>query len=285
MQHRLKVGKINYTNILPIYYFLETRLLDEIDLIPQYPAELNKNMHEGTIDVGPMSSFAYAADHASLYVLPELSVSATGSVRSIYCFSKRPLEAVDEPRVALTNTSATSVVLLKILLETFMGLRPTYTTMPPDRDAMLKEHDACLLIGDHALKAAWDSSDEAYRYDLGELWYRYTGLPMTFAVWGVRKEIVEREPAAVAEVQRAFVRSKRIGCGEGLTEVIDDTQSRFGGSTSFWHAYFSGLEYDLSERHLKGLHYYYACAYELGYLNYPVEVTFWDPQNQSKESF
>ena len=72
-------------------------------------------------------------------------------------------------RVAVTPESATSVVLTKVLL-------PEATHVSSGEEA-----DAKLLIGDAALKSAFE--DPTPHYDLGRLWLERTGLPMVFAVW------------------------------------------------------------------------------------------------------
>ena len=56
---------------------------------------------------------------------------------------------------------------------------------------MLGEADAALLIGDAALRV--DPATLPFEtLDLGGEWIAMTGLPMVFAVWSGRKEIVRR---------------------------------------------------------------------------------------------
>lgn len=47
-------------------------------MVSEVPAILNQGMAEGTIHVGALSSFAYAAASDRLLLLPDLSVSAEG---------------------------------------------------------------------------------------------------------------------------------------------------------------------------------------------------------------
>src|SRR5919202_3684090 len=94
-------------------------------------------------------------------------VSSEGAVDSIQLVSRKPLEQVRT--VAVTPESATSVVLTKVLL-------PEARHVPLGGEA-----DAKLLIGDAALKSAFE--DPTPHYDLGRLWLERTGLPMVFAVW------------------------------------------------------------------------------------------------------
>ena len=91
--------------------------------------------------------------------------------------------------VAVTPESATSVVLTKVLL-------PHADHVPFGEEA-----DAKLLIGDAALKSAFE--DPTPHYDLGRMWLEQTGLPMVFAVWAVN----EPPPPAIGELEEALVES------------------------------------------------------------------------------
>ncbi|HJV46558.1 MAG TPA: menaquinone biosynthesis protein [Bacillota bacterium] len=272
--HKLKIGKIAYTNILPVFYFFrEQEMASKVEFIHKVPAELNRDLSNGNIDLGPVSSFEYAR-HADQYVvLSDLSVSALGAVGSIFLFSKLPLEQLKEPRIALTSSSATSVNLLKILLNKFYDLSPTYSTMSPQLDEMMMNSDAALLIGDDALAAKLKNTGY-YIYDLGELWYKQTGMWMTFALWTVRREVANQYPHLLAEIHNEFIRAKSQGL-VNLKEIIYRVQKDFGGDFSFWEQYFSGLCHDFGPEQKRGLEYYYRCAAELGLIERPVEVILW----------
>ncbi|MEW9669746.1 menaquinone biosynthesis protein [Ammoniphilus sp. 3BR4] len=271
---RIKIGKIAYSNVLPVFYFFRDTMFEgRATFTEKVPAVLNRQLAAGEIDLGPVSSFAYAENEAEYQVLADLSVSALGPVGSIFLFTKEPIEQLKEPRIALTNTSATSVNLLKVILEKFQGCMPHYQTMMPDLASMMDSHDAALLIGDDALLAKW-SNPGYYVYDLGEMWYKHTGMWMTFALWTVRKDTVVSDPGLLGEIHREFLRSKKQGL-EQLDHIINHAQSVFRGTSEFWREYFSGLCYDFQSEQKRGLEYYFHCASELGLLSRPVEVNTW----------
>lgn len=277
----IKIGKISYTNIYPIYYFFdELKFADQVTFIPQIPSELNQRMKRGEIDLGPISSFAYAENAASYILLPDLSISCKGKVRSIYLFSKLPIEKLEGRSVALTSSSATSVALLKILLQHFYQCRVSYETMQPSIDEMLKEHDAALLIGDDALHAKWQNTNISYIYDLGELWYHFTQRHMTFAVWAVRREVVKERAMLLEEISAEFQRSKQKGL-HNLGMITGELSRSFGGSLSFWETYYQGLSYDLSGEQQESLEYFYRLAFELGLLKEATQVEVWVPEKKS----
>ena len=159
----IKLGRISYVNMAPIFYRVDM----EVEEIQGVPTELNRMLIEGELDTAPISSIEYARNAERLRILPRICVSSEGAVDSIQLVSRTPLEHVRT--VAVTPESATSVVLTKVLL-------PEAEHVPLGEEA-----EATLLIGDAALKSAFE--DPTPHYDLGRLWLERTGLPMVFAVW------------------------------------------------------------------------------------------------------
>ncbi|UCZ54775.1 menaquinone biosynthesis protein [Bacillus shivajii] len=276
----LVVGEINYTNILPLFYYLNREKLSNLgcEFIPKVPSQLNEGMDKGEVQVGGISSFSFGEHWDEYLVLPDLSVSAQNEVGSIFLFSKVPITQLDERSIALTSSSATSVNLLKIILKKLYSLNNSYVTMEPNYEQMMASHDACLLIGDDAIRTARHLPSSIYCYDLGALWSHYTGLPMTFAVFAVRKEAWQENGKLLEELYDQFQNSKRKSIQNDFHEMIKSIQLNMGGATSFWNDYFSGLNYDLTDKHIEGLHLYYDLAYELGLLKEKVqEIKLWNP--------
>ena len=100
---------------------------------------------------------------------PAAALRLAPRARSTRSSSSRASRSSRCARVAVTPESATSVVLTKVLL-------PEAEHVPLGEEA-----DAKLLIGDAALKSAFE--DPTPHHDLGRLWLERTGLPMVFAVW------------------------------------------------------------------------------------------------------
>ena len=271
---RIRIGKINYTNVWPIYYhFPHDRFAGTVEWIETVPTRLNRAMRNGEIDMGAFSSFEYGESFDLYELFPDLSVSAFGKVHSILLFHKKPLEKVAFGRIALTTASATSVNLLKIIMSKFYGGRPDYEYIAPSLQEMMKHRDAALLIGDDAIRASW--TDHPFDVtDLGELWHRHTGHWMTFAVWAVRKETVRRHPERVAAIYAAFVESKRLS-RENPEPIIREAQAKIGGTYDYWRNYFRNLSHDLADPQREGLRLYYRYAHELGLLSRDVPLQLW----------
>lgn len=264
----LRIGSISYTNTWPVSYFFDLNKFNkEVEIIPQVPSQLNKQMAEGLIDIGPISSFAYGENADKYLLLPDLSVSAYGKVGSISLFVKTDLNDIKNKKIALANTSATSVNLLKIIMQEFLGGSPSYISYNPDLEAMMEEADAALLIGDDALSAnLQNEKEERFRlYDLGAEWQRLTNQWMTFAVWAVRREVVKENPELLYQVYQEFVLSKQKG-KENLGVIIEASIAKCGGTYDFWLKYFNGLSHDFAQEQSKGLLSYFKYANKIGAL-------------------
>lgn len=276
-QDIIRIGKINYTNVWPMfYYFDRTKLSAPIELVEQVPTSLNRAMLAGTVDMGPISSFAYGASFDQYVLFPDMSVSAFGKVNSILLFLKKPLSEVIHGTIALPTTSATSVNLLKIIVERFYDGKPAYFDAAPSLTDMLDVADAALLIGDDAIRASW--SNEAYEVlDLGELWRKFTGCSMTFAVWAIRKETIALRPSQVTEIVEAFLESKRLSLQQ-LDSLAETAYRQIGGTVTYWHNYFSQLIFDFGQSQWNGLQLYFQYAWELGLIDHKVPLQIWSGQ-------
>lgn len=275
MTEILRIGRILYTNVWPIFHhFPAERFAGRIELHTEVPSSLNRAMAAGTIDMGPISSFAYG-EHSDDYLLfPDLSVSAFGRVNSILLFHKKPLEEIAAGgRIMLPNTSAASVNLLKILMAKRFEGHPSYRFDEASLACMRPDEDAALLIGDDAIRADW-SNEEYEVTDLGELWREWTGRWMSFAVWAVRRDAAERHPELLSDVYRAFLESKSTGLAHP-EEMIRHAVRTVGGTEAYWRSYFGGLSFDFGEEQRLGLQNYYDFAYELGLLERPAVIRLW----------
>jgi chorismate dehydratase len=245
----IRLGRISYVNMAPVFYRLEA----EVEEIQGVPTELNRRLLAGELDVAPISSIEYARNADRLRLLPRLCVSSEGAVDSIQLVSRKPLEHVRT--VAVTPESATSVVLTKVLL--------------PDADhvPLGEEADAKLLIGDAALKSAFE--DPTPHYDLGRLWLERTGLPMVFAVWACPEPL----QTGLAELEVALVASVRLARAEP-ERLAFEASDRYGYPAGFLARYFEKLRYSFGPRERAGLMTFLELAHEAGELDEVPELRF-----------
>jgi chorismate dehydratase len=274
LERPIRIGRIDYTNVWPVFHHFEPGMLPHpAEQVSEMPASLNRKLREGKIDAAAISSFAFGASSDSYYLLPNLSVSALGRVQSILLFLKSPLQKVIHGKIALTTTSATSVNLLKIIMEKFYGGKPIYEDAEPSLERMLEGADAALLIGDHAIRASW--LEHGYRVlDLGEVWNLWTGHWMTFALWAVRRETAHAHPEAVRDIYEGLMASKRLG-SHNPDAIITKALRQIGGTPEYWRGYFQHLFHGFGPEQQDGLMLYFQYARELGLMEGDVSLTEW----------
>src|SRR5690606_23085274 len=95
----------------------------------------------------------------------------------------RSPEQLGGETVALPTASATSVVLLKILLSMRWGVEARFRWFDQTAEnPFATGAAAALFIGDVALRPSLHP-EVPFRFDLGAEWWEETGLPFAFALW------------------------------------------------------------------------------------------------------
>src|SRR5438067_3748047 len=233
----------------PVFFRVDA----DVEEIQGVPTELNRRLLNDELDAAPISSIEYARNADRLRLMPRLCVASEGAVDSIQLVSKVPLEQVR--RIAVTPESATSVVLIKVLL-------PEAGHVPLGEEA-----DAKLLIGDAALKSAFE--DPTPHYDLGRLWLERTGLPMVFAVWACP----DPPPDGLQELEAALVASVRLARAEP-ERLAFAASERYGYPPGFLARYFEKLRYSFGPRERTGLYTFFELARDAGELETVPELRF-----------
>lgn len=263
---RPRLGHIQFINCLPLYYgMVKQDVLLDVDLVKANPADLARAIVEGELDVAPVPAIEYARHADDLLLLPDIAISSDGEVQSILLISKVPADQLAGRTVALTNTSRTSQVLARILIEKRWGAAAAYVEMPPDLPTMLREADAALLIGDEALRAYWEPPEGLYAYDLGTEWREWTGLPFVFAVWAVRREFAAARPDAVRDVADALARSLTY-CRAHLDDISAHAARWEEFPADRFRSYFDALQFRFGPRYREGLRRYLDEAASIGQL-------------------
>jgi len=245
----IRLGRISYVNMAPVFYGLEA----EVEEVVGVPTELNRMLLDGEIDIAPIPSIEYARNHDRLRILPRLCVSSEDAIDSIQLVTRMPFGQVRS--VAVTPESATSVVLVRILL-------PKAEIVPLGMDA-----DATLLIGDAALKSAFE--DPTPHFDLGRLWLERTGLPMVFAVWAALEPLTD----GLTELEHALVASVRLARSEP-ERLAQQSSETYGYPPGFMARYFEKLRYSFGPRERAGLYTFLEMARDAGELEHVPELRF-----------
>jgi chorismate dehydratase len=257
----MKIGIIDYLNTQLFQYDLEERLRPSgVGFVRGVPTSLNQALLAGDIDLAPISAY-FAAEHADQFViLPGHSISSLGAVRTVLLFSWKPdIRELDGATIALTNHSATSINLLRVLCEQRYHIMPRTVTMAQDLPKMMQTADAALVIGDTALVESFVHRelmrpDGSYGrptiFDLGDEWLKLTQLPFTFAVWAARHEAVAELLAS--RVPTALAASKAAGM-KNIETVATNYAPRLAIPVGVCRRYLHDLSFDLTSRDLHGL--------------------------------
>lgn len=260
----VRVGRIEFVNCFPLYHRFERELAARgfrATVVEGHPAALNELLAGGRIDVTLSSSIAFARNAGDLALLPDVSISSFGAVDSIQLFTRAPLP--DVRRIALTEKSATSICLLKVLCREW-GVRPEFTPRNGPLTEVLAACDGLLLIGDDALHVLRDEV-YPYHYDLGQAWKEATGLPMVYAVCAARREFAAGRPDAAAAVGESLLAS-RDDCAAHPEATAAEAALRYDFSQRYLVEYFDKLKFGFAPEYRDGLGEFYRRAVAIGEL-------------------
>ncbi|PXF58497.1 MAG: hypothetical protein C4B58_06450 [Deltaproteobacteria bacterium] len=262
IQHA-KLGIVNFINTSPIYVpWQEMGPLNGWVVEEGPPTLLNSHLAQGKLDAGIVSSYAYGLNADRYYILPDLSISATGPVGSVILLSKVPIEELNKKLVLLTPQSATSVNLLHIILEDFLEIRPIFRTGNFKELSADPVAQAYLAIGDEALRLR-SNRDNLFRSDLAKIWLDHTGLPFVFAVWAIREEIWIAWPEKIHLLHKRLSECYHKGLEE-LERISNLVAHKIPMTSSDCMKYLKGIELDLSEKKQLGLLHFFRLLHDRG---------------------
>lgn len=254
----IRLGHIEYSNCFPVHAQLVGEASpSNIEIVTGTPSQLNRALQAGEIDVAPASSIEYARHPGSYRLLPDFVIGSDGAIGSILLESSRPIEQLQAANIAVPTASATSVVLLKILLQLRYGLSATFNWF--DQEQPPPPADAVLFIGDVALRRS--SSSAEWLYDLGAEWKTWTSLPFVFAAW---QTSAPSSRDAELQTLSAQLRASRRYFLDHAKELACEKAAAFGIEADRLLSYWQSLRYDFDEPMERGLLRYYELAARLG---------------------
>jgi chorismate dehydratase len=255
----IRLGHIEYSNCFPVHALLVEQPVPEIDVVSGTPAELNHALETRAIDVAPSSSIEYAR-HGEYRLLRDFVIGSNGPIGSILFESKIPISehgnmgAWEHATVAVPTASATSVVLLKILLKLRYGVHPGFTWFSQEAPAP-DDADGALWIGDVALRRSF--APDRYVYDLGAEWQKWTGLPFAFAAW--QTALPESRDADLHALS-AHLRKSRDYFLANADRLAEAHAGQFGIDAERLLNYWQSLQYNFDETMQQGLQKFFELA-------------------------
>ena len=249
--HRPRIAASSYLNTAPlIWSFIHGSQHQAAELLTDTaPARCAEMLARGEVDAALVPVIEYQRI-SGLLVVPGVCVGSRSAVRSVVLVSRlNNLKKIK--RVALDNSSRTSVALVKIIFREFLGLEPHWEPSEPDLESMLRKADAALMIGDPAMKIPRDK----YRvFDLATLWHEFTGFGFVFAMWMARAD----QSDSLRKVDFAAARDEGLA---HLDEIAAENAKQLELSIDEIKAYLTeNIAFHLDEEMAMGLKLYFDLA-------------------------
>ena len=255
---RLIVGRIPFLVCTPFFHLDLQEAPAQVTFVDGVPSAHNANLAQALVHMAPSSSYEYAK-HGELYsILPEICTGSTLEIRSVTLFSNVPLGNLHQKKIHLTGQSATSVHLLKLLLEVWKGVSPIWC-----EGEVPEDFSARLLIGDEALAEAHAGSFP-YSYDLATLWQEWQGLPFVFGMWIIHRSVFADVHLSeiLSEYRKHLVTSVnafRANPAEALQHWFSVYPSKL--PLAFLLRYYAIVDYQFTAEHRESLAIFYdLCA-------------------------
>ena len=265
----IRIGAVSFLNTHPLVHGLRT--CSDYTLSTDVPSTLAEKLRLGEIDAGLIPIVEYLRGVGET-LLPGICIASDGPVRTVKLYSRvHPSQLTD---VAVDSGSRSSVALLRILLAERYEVTPDFHIHRADLPAMLRSHEAALLVGD----SAFTESGAPFIWDLGQGWKELTNLPFVYAVWTLR----------------AGVDAQRVGqwLGQAMENGLQhlDAIARSAAGTAGLDAdsilrYFrESLRYTLGERELRGIEAFQKHCLRYNLVFAPREVHFANAPHSSATS-
>jgi predicted solute-binding protein len=243
---------VSYFNTVPLVWgMLHGKQRDIFDLRFAVPSVCADQLRSGEADIGIVPVVEMRRQGLDLF--RGTGIACRGPVRSILLISKVPFEEIQT--LAADSGSRSSVMLARVILSKRYGASPSILTRKPVLADMLEEADAALIIGDPALLL--DPVTLPFpSLDLGAEWVDMTGLPMVFAVWAGRRELV------TPEYEQAFRNSCRFGLAH-VEDIVTAEHAARGITPELARRYVTEhIAFELDDRDYLGMELYlrYALA-------------------------
>jgi len=174
----ITLGAVSYLNSQPLLRGISC------ELIKTTPSKLISIFESGKVDAALLSLYDIL-QRPSLEVVDNIAIGCRGPVYSVFLAYEGPLEKIK--KVHLDPASHTSNQLIKVILKNFYQLDPEFVAISNSDDISLPR----VFIGDPAISFRQYATCSIL--DLGEAWYRFTGLPFVFARWCLKKNHSHQE--------------------------------------------------------------------------------------------
>lgn len=171
-------------------------------------------------------------------------IATRDQVKSVLLFSNHGWQDLTGKTIGIIDDTATSVKLLKVLLEKRYGVKAIFKRMNSSVNDY-REYDAVLLIGDEALKSRKQGlAGFEIVYDLATEWYEWKKLPFVFAVWAVKRSISEEKKNELQNI----IQQSLSHCENDYSAVGKLHAKRIGITSDEAIEYLTGFNFRIGSR-------------------------------------
>ena len=234
------IGKIPYLNSVPFYENIERR---QFKILPVTPRRMGVLSAKGMLDAGLFSAVNFIQQKDRLDPL-DFCIATRDQVKSVLLFSNHGWQDLKGKTIGITDDTATSVMLLKVLLEKRYGVKAVFKRMHSGVNNYTK-FDAILLIGDEALRSRKTGlAGFEIVYDLATEWYEWKKLPFVFALWAVQKSM----PAQQRDELLGIIQQSLASAEEDYAAVGQAHAKRINLTIDESVEYLEGFNFRVGER-------------------------------------
>lgn len=229
---------MSYLNTKPMLHGIKQHLvLNDMDLMEDYPARVAQLLIEGKIDVG-LVPVAMTTRLKEWHIACDYCIGAEGEVASVCIFSEVPIENIET--LYLDYQSRTSVRLAQVLLKEYWKKEVQIRDAAgEDFRSEIKGTTAGVVIGDRALEQRQKSK---YIYDLATAWIDHTGLPFVFAAW------ISNKP-----LPQTFIDAFNEANALGISQIDEVAQQVHFEAYDMKHYFTKNISYELTPQKRKGM--------------------------------
>jgi chorismate dehydratase len=252
---RPRVAASSYLNTAPlIWSFQQGSRQGFVELVTDAaPAVCGDLLALGEVEAALVPIIEYQRI-PGVQVVPGVCVGSQSAVRSVVLVSKYD-DLKNVRSVGLDASSRTSQALVKIIFREFLDCEPHWETSSPDVQAMMKDNDAALLIGDPAMNI---TLPDVHVFDLASVWRRLTNTGFVFAMWMAREGAIE----VVREVDFAGARDEGM---EQVERIISECEPDLPLPRGEIRKYLTeNITFQLDDELEKGMRLYFELAQKHG---------------------
>jgi len=236
--NKIKVGAVSYLNTKPMVHGIKQHpVMNDIELIEDYPANVAQMLIEGKVDVG-LVPVAITTRLKEWHIAADYCIGAESEVASVCIFSDTPIENIET--LYLDYQSRTSVRLAQVLLKEYWKKEvKIIDASGEDFRDKLTGTTAGVVIGDRALEQRRKSK---YIYDLATAWIDHTGLPFVFAAW------ISNKP-----LPQTFINAFNEAHVLGLNQIDEVVQQLQFDAYDMKHYFTKNISYELTPQKRAGM--------------------------------